>query len=302
MEKREFGRTGLRVTPVGVGTAELGDDDVDQATCDRVLNAALDAGINVIDTAACYGSEGKIGLAVGGRRDEYVLITKCGHSVEGLDAPKWSGAIVRQSIDRSLRQLRTDRLDVLLLHSCTADRLKDDGLIEALAGCKQAGKTRFVGYSGDAEAAGLAVTMDVFDCLETSVSLCDQQALDRHLPEARRRDMGVIVKRPLANAAWRDASAFAGFYADYARPYIERLKAMGLTPRSVGFDGGWAELALRFAIFQPGAHTAITGSTSPDHLRHNVRIVEQGPLPEPVVAAVRDAWARHDDGSWTGQT
>lgn len=302
MEMREFGKTGLKVTPLGLGTAELGRCNVvDDAGCARVLNAALDAGYNVIDTAACYGSETRIGKAIGGRRDEYVLVTKCGHKADGRDAEPWSAAIVAQSIDRSLRDLQTDHVDLLLLHSCSADHLDDDNLLAALADCKKSGKARLIGYSGDSNEADKAVGMGLFDAIETSVNICDQQGVDRYVPAASGKGMGVIAKRPVANAAWRDESEFYGPYLDYARPYIERLQTMSFTPTDVGFDGSWIELALRYTVHQPGVSTAITGSIKPDHLAENVRIVEQGPLPAEVLNRLRDLWKQHDDGSWHGQ-
>lgn len=301
MEKRELGRTGLMVTPLGFGAAELGFRNVSQEQSQRVLNGALDAGINVIDTAACYvDSEEKIGRSIGGRRDEYVLITKCGHQA-GLEAPEWSAKLIGQSVDRSLQRLRTDRVDVLLLHSCDAEQLRDDDMLAALLAVKQAGKARFIGYSGDRDRAERAVQMDLFDCLETSVSLCDQQVLDTYLPAARKRQIGVIAKRPVANACWKDLRDDPTYH-EYAKPYTERLAKMGFTPESLGFDGAWIELALRFTVHQPGVNTAIVGSTDTKHLAENVRLVGKGNLPDTVANAIRNAWHQNADETWTGQT
>ncbi|MDP6380495.1 MAG: aldo/keto reductase [Phycisphaerae bacterium] len=298
MKKRDFGKTGLKVTPLGFGSAELGGQDITQGECDRFLNAILDAGINFIDTAMCYGdSEDKIGRSISHRRDEFVLSTKCGHPVD--DAPQWSAEVVQKSTEQSLRRLRTDHLDVLLVHSCTADQLNDE-MIAALQACRKAGKTRAIGYSGDRDACRKAVEMGVFDALETSVSICDQEAISLTLPPAQEAAMGVIAKRPIANACWRDASTFNEFYAKYARPYAERLAAMGFTLASVGFDGSWVELAVRFSAYQPGVHCAIIGSTNVGHVLENVKAADKGPLHESVVKAIRDAWLENDDGSWRG--
>ncbi len=221
--------------------------------------------------------------------------------MDGASGEAWSAELVAQSVDRSLRDLQTDHVDVVLLHSCSIDKLADHDLLDALAACKQAGKTRFIGYSGDADEAEQAVAMKLFDVLETSLSICDQQAIDRYLPQARQNGLGVIVKRPIANAPWRDESAFYGDYINYARPYIERFRQMDFTPADVGFDGSWVELALRFTLGQPGVSTAITGSINPEHLRENVRIAADGPLGDEVADRLREIWNRHDDGSWEGQ-
>jgi aryl-alcohol dehydrogenase-like predicted oxidoreductase len=303
MDKRPLGNTSLEVTPLGLGTAEIGFTEIAQADADRLLAGVLDAGINVIDTAACYDdSEVKIGRAIADRRDEYVLITKCGHAVDNLDKSAWSPALVTASIERSLRRLKTDHLDMVLLHSCDLQALENQAMLEALLRARHDGKTRAIGYSGDGSEARAAVGMEVFQALETSVSIADQQAITRYLPQAHSHGLGVIAKRPIANGAWRKLDDLGEFYGDYAAPYAKRIEAMQLTPQAVGFDGSWIELALRFTLFEPHVTTAIVGSTNLDHIRENIEIAQQGALPRSVLQAVRDLWTKHDDGSWTGQT
>lgn len=302
MTKRRLGKTGLEVTPLGFGGAEVGLTDVEPAAAAKILGGVLDTGINVIDTAECYAdSEQKIGAAIGHRRGEYVLITKVGHARGGLLSAEWTPEIVVESVERSLKRLRTDRLDVLLLHSCPVESLRSDELLRALEDARRQGKTRFIGYSGDNLAARVAVDMGVLDVLETSVSFCDQQVLDKWLPAAAKAQMGVVVKRPLANACWRGTKALGEFYAAYAEPYVQRLTKMGLSPQSVGFDGDWAELALRFACFQEGVSTAIVGTTNARHMKKNIEAVKKGPLPAEVMRRIRQLWQEHDDGTWEGQ-
>lgn len=303
MQTQPFGNTGLSVTPLGFGSAEIGQDWVSQEEASKVLHAVLDAGINVVDTAACYGqAEQRIGAAIADRRDEYVLVTKVGHQAEELGLEEWTPQLLEASVERSLSRMQTDHLDVVLLHSCEEETLDDQELLAALQACKQAGKTRSIGYSGDAVAAAKAVGMTLFDAIETSVNFTDQDAVDRYLPQAESGGLGVLAKRPIANGCWRDPEAFEGFYREYVQPYIERRKTMGLTPEAVGFDGDWAELALRFCLTQPGVRTAIVGSTNTDHIQQNVRLVEKGPLPNDVNDAIRKLWHEHNDGSWLGQT
>ncbi len=302
IRRRTLGKTGLEVTILGFGAAELGHEQIGRDECARVLEGVLDMGINVIDTAHCYeDSESKIGRALGHRRDEFVLVSKCGHSRGKLESPSWTPQAIRESVEMSLDRLNTDHLDVLLLHSCSVKDLGNDDLIGALVRAKEAGKTRFVGYSGDAEPAELAVTMDVFDCLETSVNIVDQQVLDRYLPAAREANLGVLAKRTIANAAWKGVAGRDSFYSDYVRPYVERLETMSFTPESLGFEGSWVELALRFSVYQDGVHCAIVGGTNLEHIRENTRIIEKGPLPEDAERRLRDLWRQHDDGSWVGQ-
>lgn len=302
MEKRRLGKTGLSVTPLGFGAAQIGFLGLTQADASALLHGVLDAGVRVIDTAACYGdSEEKIGKAIASRRKDYVLISKCGHRGGDTDLPEWSPELVRMSAERSLVRMKTDWLDVLLLHSCPVEYLRNEDLVRALEQCKRDGLVRYIGYSGDREELLAAAENEVFDCLETSVSICDQQALRTALARARETRLGVFAKRPLANTCWRDLSGY-GEYREYARVYAERLQAMGFTPESLGFDGDWVELALRFTVFQPGVHCALIGGTRLEHVKSNIGIVSKGPLPKEVLEKLGQTWDAHDDGSWVGQT
>src|SRR5579862_3958161 len=113
MHKNTLGKTGLQVTALGFGAAEIGFEGAEPETVARLLGSALDAGLNVIDTAECYrNSEELIGQAVAGRRDEYHLFTKVGHAGAEFGLPDWDLQMLEKSIERSLRNLRTDRLDL----------------------------------------------------------------------------------------------------------------------------------------------------------------------------------------------
>ena len=305
MNKVPFGRTGLHVTPLGFGAAPIGYLKTDQERAANILNVLLDSGVNVIDTAASYkGSEELIGNAVGHRRDEYVLISKCGSEVPQAQGRAWSAELIRNTVDASLRRLRTDRLDVMLLHSCDLKTLQNGEALGALVEARDAGKIRFAGYSGDNEAAAWAARQPDIAVLETSVNLVDQNNVDEALPAARENDVGVIVKRPIANSAWRGPEAFSGIYPEYIRPYWERFNKLRLKPQDLGFAGerDWAEIALRFTLSIPGCHTAIIGTTNPDNARANIAVADKGPLPDAAVRRIRDAFRQAAAGGWPGLT
>ena len=249
---------------------------------------------------------GQSGIAAAGRDGKRLwrFDTNCPQTcVRAVDLDGDGKAeIVTAGIDRSLKLMNTDHVDILLLHSCDADHLKRDDLIAALVGAKQAGKARFIGYSGDGEAAELAVGMEQFDCLETSVSICDQQCIEKYLGTALQRGMGVIAKRPIANACWRNLAEYDTFYSEYARAYTERLGVMDISPETLGFDGSWAELALRFTLSQPAVATAIVGTTRLDHVQENLDARRKGPLDASTMQAIVAEWKRCDDGSWVAKT
>ncbi len=125
MNKTPLGKTGLNVSSLGFGGSQIGEFSADQEKVVRIVNQLLDAGINCIDTAAGYQrSEEMIGNAISHRRDQFVLVSKCGKNSPNLQGEGWSAAVITQSIDRSLSRLRTDHLDVMLLHGCDLATLK----------------------------------------------------------------------------------------------------------------------------------------------------------------------------------
>lgn len=302
MKKIALGRTGLQVTRLGFGAAEVGYLNTEKERVSKILNLLLDSGVNLLDTAASYpGSEELIGEAVGHRRSEYVLVSKCGQSFPDLPGAEWSAQVVKATVDRALQRLRTDHLDVMLLHSCKLDVLKKGEALGALVEAQKAGKVRFPGYSGDNEAAEFAAGLADVHVLETSVSIADQHNIDVALPVARKNNLGVLAKRPIANAAWKETSEQPGFYGNYAATYHDRLKKMKLDPGALP----WPELALRFTLSQPGVTTAIIGTTNPDNARANIAAAEKGPLPENLVKAIRDVFHREEKAAgdkWLGQT
>ena len=132
--------------------------------------------------------------------------------------------------------------------------------------------------------------------IETSISLCDQANIDTVLPQARRNNVGIIAKRPIANAAWKDAAEQRGIYVNYAKTYAERLAKMAIAPADLGFPGevgaAWSEIAVRFTVSQPGVTTAIVGTTNTANVERNVEALAMGALPDNVVADVRQAFRR----------
>jgi aryl-alcohol dehydrogenase-like predicted oxidoreductase len=300
MEKRTLGKTGLAVSVLGLGAAPAAYLGTQSDRFATVLNLLLDGGVNLLDTAAGYpGSEQALGKLVGHRRNDFYLVSKCGHKVEGVSGTPWSAQLIEQSIDRSLANLGITHVDVMLLHSCDLATLQKGEAIGALVKAKRAGKVRHIGYSGDNEAGSYAANHPEIEVIETSISVADQINIDKVLAPAAKANIGVIAKRPIANAAWKDTQP--GMYQNYARVYTERLPKLGIDPKQWGLD--WPELALRFTLSQPGVATAIIGTTNPDNARANLAYAAKGPLDAKIVATIREAFKKADPtGSWSGQT
>jgi len=276
-----LGATGLEVGPIGLGAGQLGDDRLAEADAARLLDAALELGVTLIDTARSYGtSEPRLGRLLAGRRARVVLSTKVGYDIAGH--ADWTGPCVAAGIDRALGELRTDRIDLVHLHSCPREVLVRGEVIDALLRARDAGKLRVAAYSGDNDALAHAATCGAFGSLQCSLSICDQWALEHVVAEARAAGLGVIAKRALANAAWCAPES----------PYAERWRLLALE-----LELPPHEAAVRFAAHSTGAHAILVGTRSPEHVAAAVEAAARGPLPAATVEAIRTAYRRF---GWPG--
>lgn len=292
MELRDFGRTGLRMSPLGFGAMHINDERVSEDEAGHLLNAVLDLGVNLIDTARGYGhSEARIGRHLAHRRSEFVLSTKVGYLVEGL--PDWTYNCIVGGVERALRVMKTEWLDIVHLHSCPLHILEQDEVIRALDDCRKQGKLRVAAYSGDNAELSRAIADERFGAIQTSISVCDQVNLADRLPQAAARGMGIIAKRPIAGAVWRHTK----------RPddpaegqYWDRWQAMGFDALPADERTG---LALRFTAHLPGVSSSIVGTGKLNNFKQNLALVEQGPLPAEQQAMLRHAFTdRQQD--WPG--
>jgi len=288
---RALGTTGLEVSALGFGAGPLGDDRLSESDADALVGAALDHGITLFDSAPSYGSsEERLGRALGARRREVVLATKGGYGVPGV--PDWTGEALRCGIDAALARLRTDVIDVFILHSCDAATLEREDLFTALAQAKKAGKIRAAGYSGENHALWIAIRSGQFDVVECSVNPFDRGVLGWAIPDAVARGIGVLAKRPLANGVWKHK---APPEAPDVRTYWERSQALQIDPAPLS----WPELCVRFAVFAEGVTSALVGTSSAAHLEVAVAAVARGRLDGRVRSRVDDAWKLHG-AHWPG--
>jgi aryl-alcohol dehydrogenase-like predicted oxidoreductase len=193
--------------------------------------------------------------------------------------------------------LQTDHLDLLQLHSCSADLLRQGDVIRCLQDLKAAGKTRHIGYSGDGDDAMFAIETGAFDTLQTSVNIADQRSIDTIVPAAAARGMGVIAKRPIANAAWK----YSELPADaYAYEYWRRLKQIDYLFLRANLSEA-VGTALRFTLSVPGVACAIVGTKSEERWRENLGLVLQPELPKEQFEAIRTIWRDRASPEWVGQ-
>ena len=290
MEQRPLGTTGFDVSRLGLGTMVLGSwGNTDLAACGRIINRALDAGINLVDTADTYGggeNEEIVGAAIRDRRDDVVLCTKFHHPVGDDPDPKRRGNSRRwimTAIDESLRRLGTDHIDLYQAHR-PDPAVPIDETVEALTDLVEMGKIRAWGTStfpaeDIVEAHWAADRSDAVgpQCEQPPYSILGRGVERDVLPTCRRRDMGVITWSPLSGG-WLTAKysraepAPAGSRAatnpdhfdvanDAKFDAVERLSAIA---DQAGLS--LTHMALAWVVEHPAITAALLGPRTEDQL------------------------------------
>ncbi|MGH1399057.1 MAG: aldo/keto reductase, partial [Alphaproteobacteria bacterium] len=251
MEKRRLGNTGIEVSALGLGTTKFGRNEgvkypqgfeiPDEADLADLLGLAKDLGVNVIDTAPAYGlSEERLGRLLKGQREDWVIVGKAGEEFEGGESSyHFTPAHFEMSLERSLKRLQTDYIDVFLIHSDgnDLDILARDDLIATMQGFKDRGLVRGIGASTKTADGGIKA-LELMDVVMASYNpeYTDEAPV---LDYAAAHGKGVLLKKALSS----------------------------------GHSGDPAE-ALRFGLAHEGVSSAIVGTINPEHLRSNIRALE----------------------------
>ncbi|HEY2253275.1 MAG TPA: aldo/keto reductase [Planctomycetaceae bacterium] len=246
MTSRPLGRTGLAVSPIGFGAFKIGRNEKtkyaepyplpDELSVERLLKGVLDLGVTHIDTAPAYGlSEERIGRSLAHRRSEFMLSTKVGEIFEhGQSRYDFSALGVRASVEQSLQRLRTDVIDLVLIHSHGADVeiQQSSDVVPTLCDLKRQGIVRAIGLSGKT-VAGANLALDWADVLMVEYHLHDQSHAGV-IATAAERGLGVIVKKGLASGQ--------------------------LAP----------DQAIRFVLGNSGVASLVVGGLNLEHMRTNI--------------------------------
>lgn len=250
---RPMGSNGPLVSPLGLGTVKLGRNQgvkypsgfelPDDKSALELLALARDLGINLLDTAPAYGiSEERLGPLLKGQRHDWVLVSKVGEEfVDGASLFDFSASHTRMSVERSLKRLRTDYLDAVLVHSDGNDvqLLQQEEVYATLAQLKQEGKIGQFGFSGKTVAGGL-LALKQGDCAMVTYNLNEQE------------------EKPVLDYAHTHGKAIL----------IKKALASGHICLEPGIDPVRASFELIFG--HPGTTSAVIGTINPKHLQHNV--------------------------------
>ena len=295
MQTNILGKTGLKISRLGFGTSEIGFNlsNKDNKLISDIFNFSIDNGINFIDTASSYGiSEQIIGDHLSHRRSEFILASKTGHSILGNE---WTYDSITDSVDKSLRLLKTDYIDIMQLHGTDISSLEKGDVVRALQDSRAAGKIRFLGYSGNNENVIWAITSGLFDTIQTSFNLVDQYAKFKLFDEIKKRNLGLIIKRPLANAVWgtEKKTAIYSHIPEYTFEYFERAKEMISLITELDYPEDYIFLALKFTLFHKEVQTAIVGTQNLSHLKKNIKIMQSNlELSEDIIKEISEIWSQ----------
>lgn len=290
MQYRTLGRTELTVSILGFGASPFGNvfGAIDPAEGRRAVHLAMDQGINLFDVSPYYGltlAEERLGEALEGRRKEIILSTKCGRYAEA--SFDFSAKRVRQSVDESLRRLRTDYVDLLQAHDVEFGDLDQiiRETIPEMRRIQQQGKARYIGITGYPLGALMRVAEAVpVDCI---ISYCRYNLLIDDMdavlmPFAERHGIGVINASPLHMGVLTEA-AVPGWHPAPAK-VREAGKRAAEFCRSRGVD--LAEIALSFCLDYPRVASTLVGMVNPDQVRRNLHALTAPTDPE-IVREVR---------------
>ena len=292
MQRRILGRTRISASEISLGTVELGLDygiaaggeilrpAADEAA--RLLHRALDLGINLIDTARAYGdSEEIIGRALEARRSEFHLVSKV-QTFPGL-APDERRRRMEASVEESARHLRTQSLDLLLLHSSASDDLSSGELADVLDDIRARGLTRFTGASIYGQQSALAaIHSGQFDCLQIAWNLLDRRAEAEVTALAARANIGLMARSVLMRGALTHRHALL---PDALAPVREAASRLTALAEREGIS--LPELAYRYILSQKGPLTALAGTGRISELEQCIAYAGQGPLAQRVIADIR---------------
>jgi aryl-alcohol dehydrogenase-like predicted oxidoreductase len=290
--RRALGTTGLSVPEISLGTVELGLDyglrspgesgPPSRQDALRVLDRAIELGVNLIDTARVYGpSEELVGRAIRGRRDQVIVATKVEPiplDVTGLARR----ARVEASVAASLRALGTDVIDILQVHSVTVEEIRRGETVDALERLRDSGAIRVIGASTfDGAAASAALADGRFACLQIAFNLLDREAEDEVLGRAAANGVGIIVRSVLLRGAL--SSRYDRLPAGLAdlRAAILRLRDAVPQPDEL------PAVAYRYVLGDPRVASALVGTSEVAELEAALAAAADGTLEPDVVDRIR---------------
>jgi len=319
MQHRTLGKTGFSISEISLGTWQVGGkwgEPFSPANADHILNAAIDAGVNFIDTADVYGggdSEKAVGRLVRSRPGERIFVaTKCGRRLQPHTTEAYQPAALRGFVEDSLRNMGLEVLDLVQLHCPPTEVYYRPEIFELFDRLKEEGKILNLGVSVEKVEEGLkAIEYANVTTVQVIFNMFRQRPAELFFKEAQRRDVGLIVRVPLASGLLTGKfSAQTTFDKDDHRNFNRHGEAFdkGETFSGVDYTTGLAAveelknifpdqpslapIALRWILMFPEVSCIIPGASRPDQLLSNLQADTLPALSAEQMTAVRDVYDR----------
>ena len=295
MHYRIFGRTGLNVSTVSMGTNRLGDDGVDPAVWPPIVERALELGVNFFDTSISYNqgrSEAILGEVTSRWPQPTVIATKGGYAVDYMvkgaqPLRDFTARAILEDIEGQLSRLRRDSIDMYMLHSTSVSTLETHDWAIAIDTLKQQGKIRWFGISTSDHASGIWAIEHGADLLQIEYDLLTPTAEDELLPLATRHNVGIMARTPLARGLltgkFKVGEAIPA-EQQWRRPRGDRLDLRLQRVEELRFlerpNQTLAQAALRFVLANPAVHCVVPGARTVQQLEANVPAADADLTPQ----------------------
>ena len=316
MNKRILGRTGKQISEIGLGTWQLGTkwgDPFNRDEAMKILEAAYDTGITFVDTADVYNggkSEETIGEYLREHPGRFFVTTKCGRRLKPHTAEMYTPDAIRGFVEGSLERLKAEQLDLILLHCPPGPVYQRDDIFSELDRLKASGKIADYGVSIEKAEEGIRAMEYNISAMEVIFNMFRLKPLDELFPLARKKDVGIIARVPLASGLLtgkytkdtvfgaqdhrsynRDGAAFDKGETFSGVPYELGLQAVEELKKEFGTED-LAAIAIRWVLMHPEVSVVIPGASRAEQVRNNVKAAELAPLTEEQMQAVKDIYDR----------
>ncbi|WP_080058680.1 aldo/keto reductase [Spirosoma aerolatum] len=322
MNYRKLGKTGYSISEISLGTWQVGGkwgDPFSHDNADQILNAAVDAGVNFIDTADVYGdgeSEKAVGRLVRSRSERIYVATKCGRRLQPHTTEAYQPKALRKFVEDSLQNMDLDTLDLIQLHCPPTDVFYRPEIFELFDRLKDEGKIQNLGVSVEkVEEALKAIEFPNVTTVQIIFNMFRQRPAELFFREASRRNIGIIVRVPLASglltgtystntafsptdhrtfnregAAFDKGETFSGVAYETGLAAVDELKTVFPGEANLAPD------ALRWILTFDAVSCIIPGASKPAHLTSNLQALDRpAPTPEQMAAVKRiyDEWIKN---------
>jgi aryl-alcohol dehydrogenase-like predicted oxidoreductase len=277
-----LGRTGLKTTRLGYGAMEIRGGTRGRPTTEtearRILSAVLDAGITYIDTSNDYGrSEEFIGRFISGRRDEYLLATKCGCVGPDGGEHVWTRENLMRGLNQSLHLLGTDYVDVMQLHGASIEDSERELVVDTLNEMRDLGKVRHIGTSTSLPNLPAFINWDSFDVFQIPYSALNR-VHEEWITKSAQAGIGTVIRGGVQKGEPGEGGGRTGDWGKFQRAGLDELREESESRTA---------FMLRYTLSHPEVNTIIVGTKNPEHLEENLAAEQRGPLSPDVYAEAK---------------